>query len=141
MTINRDYFPNLNDDAFHETSDASEEYNCIAWAAGVDNEWWDPFGGSWPDNVPRDSRAGAFVQLYEHYGFVECNDAEHEPGHEKVAIYLLGRDVEHAARQLPNGKWTSKLGPDEDIEHDSLNDLAGDFYGEPVRFLKRKIAD
>lgn len=35
----------------------------------------------------------------------------------------------HAARQLPNGRWTSKCGQAEDIEHD-LRDLEGRLYGK-----------
>ena len=31
----------------------------------------------------------------------------------------------HAARQLANGWWTSKLGPSFDIEHIDLNAIAG----------------
>ena len=44
----------------------------------------------------------------------------------------------HAARQLPNGKWTSKLGRDIDIEHDSVDDIAGSVYGEVLRLMRRQ---
>ena len=43
----------------------------------------------------------------------------------------------HAARQLPNGKWTSKLGKAEDVEHESPEDVAGGVYGEVVQFMRR----
>ncbi|MCG8587287.1 MAG: hypothetical protein MI757_21490 [Pirellulales bacterium] len=46
----------------------------------------------------------------------------------------------HAARQLPDGRWTSKLGKAEDIEHDSANDVAGGLYGEVVEFMKRPVS-
>ncbi len=36
------------------------------------------------------------------------------------------------------GKWSSKLGEAEDIEHDSLDDVAGGVYGEVVEVLKRR---
>jgi regulator of protease activity HflC (stomatin/prohibitin superfamily) len=42
----------------------------------------------------------------------------------------------HAARQLPSGMWTSKLGALEDIEH-QLEGLAGDRYGKIGQILKR----
>jgi hypothetical protein len=45
----------------------------------------------------------------------------------------------HAARQLPGGRWTSKLGNREDIEHD-LNAVSGEAYGTVVMVLKRPIA-
>ena len=37
-------------------------------------------------------------------------------------------------RQLDNGKWTSKLGKAEDVEHDGLM-LSILSYGQPVLFL------
>jgi hypothetical protein len=46
------------------------------------------------------------------------------------------------ARQLPTGVWTSKCGSLEDIEHETLEALAGFGpyeYGAVVRFLKRSI--
>jgi hypothetical protein len=41
---------------------------------------------------------------------------------------------------LPNGKWTSKLGRDVDIEHDTADDVAGGVYGEVVQIMKRTSA-
>lgn len=41
-------------------------------------------------------------------------------------------------RQLPDGKWTSKLGALEDIEHDRLDALEGDDYGRVVAYMKRQ---
>jgi hypothetical protein len=45
----------------------------------------------------------------------------------------------HAARLLPSGLWTSKLGEWEDIEHDLLA-LEGDVYGTVALLLKRPCA-
>jgi hypothetical protein len=47
----------------------------------------------------------------------------------------------HAARSLPNGRWTSKLGNGEDIEHITLAVLEGDLYGKVRVFLKRQVPD
>ncbi|NET26084.1 hypothetical protein [Okeania sp. SIO1I7] len=44
----------------------------------------------------------------------------------------------HAVRQLANGKWASKLGWLEDIEHE-LDALNGDRYGVVGQILKRSI--
>ena len=44
----------------------------------------------------------------------------------------------HAARQLPGGNWTSKLGKGEDIEHDTPDVVAGGLYGEFVRIMRRR---
>jgi hypothetical protein len=45
----------------------------------------------------------------------------------------------HMARQLTSGRWTSKLGELEDIEHLTLEQLSGSDYGQAVQFLKRKL--
>jgi hypothetical protein len=49
---------------------------------------------------------------------------------------LNGFSPLYAARQLPNGRWTSKLGEWEDIEH-ALHDLTGMVYGSVVLVMKR----
>jgi hypothetical protein len=40
---------------------------------------------------------------------------------------------------MPTGKWSSKLGKAEDIEHDTPDDVAGGVYGEVVQILKRSV--
>ena len=45
----------------------------------------------------------------------------------------------HAARQLRSGRWTSKLGQAEDIEHE-LRALEGAIHGAVVLILKRQVA-
>ena len=48
--------------------------------------------------------------------------------------------MQHVARQLESGLWTSKLGLSVDISH-SLHDLEGDTYGEVAALLCRARAD
>jgi hypothetical protein len=67
-------------------------------------------------------------------------DASLEPGFEKVALYGGGLLYTHAARQLPTGKWTSKLGKAEDIEHETPDDVAGGIYAEWVQVMKRPVS-
>ena len=50
----------------------------------------------------------------------------------------VGGEYMHAALQLESGKWTSKMGPDEDIEHDAPENLAGPCFGQVTAFMKRK---
>lgn len=132
-------FPNLLISGYSITSPATSEYNCIAWAAD-DTEacWWpDPFDlGYWPSAIPRKETLDAFIKAYELSGYVTCQDTRHEKGFEKIAIYVdsNGKPT-HAARQLSSGKWTSKLGELEDIEHNSLDSLAE--YGTVAVFMKR----
>ncbi len=57
---------------------------------------------------------------------------------ETVALYLQDGRPTHAARQLPNGKWTNKLGQDVDVVHDQLEEiLTWCEYGKPAVFLRR----
>jgi hypothetical protein len=64
---------------------------------------------------------------------------EAEPGFEKVALFADASGMpQHAARQLATGRWTSKLGRMEDIEH-ALRDLEGGIYGSVVLLLKRSV--
>jgi hypothetical protein len=69
-------------------------------------------------------------------GFENCSTDEWEPGFEKIALFARDGVPQHAARQLATGRWTSKLGAMEDIEHD-LRDLEGTLYGSVVLFMKR----
>ncbi len=67
-------------------------------------------------------------------------DGELEPGFEKIAVYEdIDGEFCHASRQLPSGKWTSKLGPNEDIEHSTPKGVEGGGYGKCSAFLKRPI--
>jgi hypothetical protein len=58
-----------------------------------------------------------------------------------VALFADAQGVLlHAARQLPGGRWTSKLGALEDIEH-ALQDLVGTEYGSVVQVMKRPVSE
>jgi hypothetical protein len=132
-------FPELAGTAYRVTSPADNGYNCIAWAAGEADRWWwpDPLGVSyWPDGVPRAETLEAFAAAYAAVGFVPASDDSFQPEVEKVAVYARGGKPTHVARQLPSGRWTSKLGRAEDIEHD-LAALAGDIYGAVAFILQR----
>lgn len=60
----------------------------------------------------------------------------------KVAIYVDDSgDPSHAARQTSSGKWTSKMGELEDIEHDGLSALEGKACGTVARIMKRPRRD
>ena len=134
-------FPRLRDATYKITSPAQADYNCIAWAAGDNSRWWepDPFGQYyWPEGVPREYTVEVYAAAFQRLGFEECQDATFEVGVEKVAIFAgLDDRPTHAALQLTDGTWTSKLGQLEDIEHRDLDQVGEGDYGEPVLFLKR----
>jgi hypothetical protein len=135
-------FPLLTSNNWRLTSPATNEYNCIAWAAHDAERWWWPdMDGDafWPSEVSRQVTLDAFVAAYGLVGYSICATGHLEDGFEKIAIYAKPTGPTHAARQLASGKWTSKLGGWEDIEHDSPAALVGEIYGDIVCFLKRKL--
>lgn len=137
-------FPGLRTSPFRVTSPAMRDYNCVAWAAGDTARWWwpdpnpDDDASFWPPGIPREETVAAFVAAFATLGYAPGSGEELEPGFVKVALFASGAVPTHAARQLPNGRWTSKLGLREDIEHD-LHAVSGDAYGPVVRILKRPI--
>ena len=136
-------FPNLRRSSYRITSDPTETYNCIAWAAGNTKRWYEPTpdpGCYWPANVAREYTLEAYTQVYTDCGYVVCHSDEPEPGYEKVAIYVDSYGLpSHAARLTSSGVWTSKLGELEDIEHDTLKALENSDYGVVARILKRNL--
>jgi hypothetical protein len=137
----QEWFPRLVKDSYRKTSDATEDYNCIAWAGGDSERKWDPNdtdGRYWRTDLPRDYEVETFVKLFKlEGGYEPCENGEPEEGFEKIAIYVgLDKEVKHAARQQPSGEWTSKCGDLEDIEH-ALSVLEGGGYGWVKKFLKR----
>ena len=135
----RKLFPNLTDENHELTSPTTINYNCIAWAAKNTQRWWQP-GVLWPLESSRDDHGiGALVLAFKEIGFEECDDGTLESGFEKLAIYVSALMYTHAARQLADGRWTSKLGQLEDITHSTPDDIAGSDYGEVVQFMKRQL--
>jgi len=137
-------FPGLAGHPWSLASEPTWDYNCIAWAAGDDERWWWPAfegdrlvtGHYWPLG-PSPCTVDVFVAAFATLGYSPCRSEDLEDGGKKVAI-----DVDtdlcptHAARQLPDGRWTSKLGASCDIAH-GLLDLEGADYGTVHVFLAR----
>jgi hypothetical protein len=90
----------------------------------------------WPEESPREETIEAFVNAYKTLGYQVAADPNQEAGLEKVAIYARNGSPTHAARQLDNGSWTSKLGANIDVEH-TLRGLAGPEYGDLAVILCR----
>jgi hypothetical protein len=122
-------------------SPRDHRYNCIAFAAGDDRNWWWPDAAgkdSWPAGIARAETVEAFRDAFATLGYVVCDDDQLEPGYDKIALFALGGLPKHASRQLPSGRWVSKLGPREDIEH-ALHDLTGMVYGAVVLVMRRPV--
>ena len=99
--------------------------------------YWQP--ADWPKN---DFGLGALEEAFRLMGYEDCSmDTTLEAGFLKVALYATGSFVyTHAARQLPDGRWTSKLGKGIDIEHDTPEAVAGGLYGEVMQVMKRQTS-
>jgi hypothetical protein len=138
-------FPGLRASSFRVSSPATRDYNCIAWAAGDTAHWWwpdpDPDDDNfWPPGVLVAETLDAFVAAFATLGYVLCAGEQVEHGFEKVALFASAGVPTHAARQSPSGRWTSKLGLREDIEHD-LHAVSGEVYGTVALLLKRPVAE
>ena len=87
--------------------------------------------------VSRERTRDAFVAMFASLGYAVCEGEDPEEGYERIALFADGDGrPTHAARQLSNGRWSSKLGKAEDIEH-GLHDLEGMLYGSVVLLMKR----
>lgn len=137
-----DLFPGLRPGFYQITSPIDTDYNCIAWSVGNTCGWLWPSDlalSVWPTEVDREETLSAFEILFLRYGFIACATEELEPGFEKVALFATADGCPaHGARQLASGRWTSKVGKSEDIEHD-LRALEGVAYGSVVRIFRRPV--
>lgn len=138
-------FPKLADSQYSIASPMSSTYNCIAFAIGDETQWWEHGARLcyWPPGLQRGDTLDSWVKLFEDHGYAKTNDMFIEPEFEKVAIYAdLDMVPTHVAKQLPDGRWKSKLGKGHDIEHNTLDVLEGDQgdeYGIVAQCLKRRM--
>lgn len=143
------HWPALSPATARFTSPETPDYNCIAFGVGRTDEWWEPYifppeqpGIFWPTEANPDNTPDAWAGALATEGFVVCADERLEPAFVKVVIYADAQGTAtHVARQLKDGRWTSKLGIFEDIEHDTLAALEGPLYGRVALVLRRPRRD
>ena len=119
-------FPKLTSRKIKSPIDPS--YNCFAFAVEITDIPWAPVkqgGVYWPAGVPFEDTLDAYSQAYASRGYEPCQSADIELGYEKIVIYELDGKPWHAARQLENGNWVSKMGSAVDIEHPEADSLEG----------------
>lgn len=147
----RSLFPKLKATKDTIKSPVDIDYNCAGWALSDKASWWEPWGGlvlpsstpqyKWSSSLPHDTLAETYVRFFEEHGFELTDSAVRERGFERLAVYVRDGEFTHVARQLPNGRWTSKLGDKEDIEHAQPEELENDgpfAYGRVALYMKRK---
>lgn len=135
------HFPHITNSGYNIDSPATAEYNCVAWAAGDTESWWWPDPQNqyyWPPGIPREATLETFVKAFQMFGYSCCRDASCEKSYEKIAIYSnSSKKPTHVARQSISGRWTSKLGRKEDVEH-GLDAFMGSDYGDISVIMKRR---
>lgn len=98
-------FPNLAGSGYEVIGEATDQYNCIAWAAGVITTRWDyqrP-GDYWPPGIPQNPIVETVMRVFATIGYEICDSDVREPGCEKIAVYAFVGHFTHAARQLAEG--------------------------------------
>lgn len=133
-------FPRLNGD-YQVLEPAGRNYNCVAHTLGITNRWIDPVTG--PANAP----LAPMDRLYGQHGYqrLPALDLTPVPGVQKVVLYATAArngsisQVTHAALQLPDGTFASKLGPLALIRHGTPQALVGPAYGAPVAVYARAV--
>jgi hypothetical protein len=128
-----------------ETSEQDPTYNCIGYAAEYGRRryrhWWPSPGPpytQWPPSVPATRDLSSFEAAFATLGYERCDSDALEPGRQKIAIFVNSLQwVTHAAIQLENGMWSSKMGTRaEDISH-PLRQIEGLEYGTVARIMSR----
>lgn len=136
-------FPNLKPWDYKVTSSKDFRYNCFAFTLDDTKRIWDPVPYAdkyWPPGIPREPLLKAVLAMYSSFGYSICSSGEIETGFQKVAIYVKDGQPKHAAKQLTNGRWASKIGPHVDFEH-PLDPLNGGWYGNVEYILRKPIDD
>ncbi len=140
MKLNFPNFPNSINEPFLLTSPKTTHYNCIAWAYEDNSKWYWPDANGfafWPSEIPREENLNSFIELFKLKNYEICENGQLEIGFIKIAIYCNKEgSPTHAARQLPNGFWTSKLGMFFDVSH-TLFSMENGEYGNVAVFMKR----
>lgn len=140
-------FPNLSSENHRVTSCCTPLYNCVAYAMGDDKRWWEPSGRQgtyWPLKLGPNILDN-YIKMFQIFGnFDICSNGDVERHFFKIAVFYnssknTGTKVfTHVAKMLADGKWSSKLGEAEDIEHSKPEDLFGSFYGTSMVYMKRQ---
>jgi hypothetical protein len=114
-------------------------YNCIANSLGYHDRWVNPITSSGSNKL------AGMDQLYAAQGYQRMSTLDYSlrAGYQKVVVYAkvtngVITEVTHAAIQMSDGAWSSKLGQNALIKHVLPDDLAGGLYGIPVAVYIRR---
>ena len=133
--------------------DPDQVHNCFGFAVGSKKFWQppsihgDPEGDPrfyWPPELLGDADENTWVSRYvaaaQAKGFSECGeDASLEVEFEKIVLIHSGGVFKHAALQIDEKRWKSKLGLLSDLEH-PLEFMLRNPFGKGTIYMKRKRA-
>lgn len=139
--VHRRDFPRLGS-RFEVLAPSTKRYNCIAHSLGIHDRWINPRTG------PADAPLAGMDRLYRSAGYrrLRALNFRRQSGNQKVVVYALRDDagtitrVTHAAIQMADGTWQSKLGASALIRHPTPWAVAGPQYGVPVAVYIRRAA-
>jgi len=121
------------------TSPKDINYNCFAWALGYSDRWWEPTleEDMWSTRVTREETLQAYIEAFQEIGYEICYSKSFEEGLKKIAIYKndMGKPT-HAARQLSDDQWTSKIGRWEDVQHGFAENFVIEIHGRTIDYGK-----
>lgn len=128
-----------NDGNFVLLSPTTYQYNCIAYAMGMQDRWVDnaDLPWHWWPPVNKGSKDTDLVNAFQYFGFEECGmDDSVDEKYDKVALYHDADSWTHAACIVGEGVYHSKFGASYDGTH-SRGDILIAQYGEPFVIMKR----
>ena|SRR2546427_8820520 len=148
-------FPKLRNVPYRIASDKNPRYNCVAFAAGDHERFWQNLGHPtkgyfWPHGFSDDETVDGWVRVFRLLNFEVSTKEEAGSGFEVIAIYGTHEgNATHVATRKGNDPWMSKLGKGHDIEHETLEFLectvqhASEYehdpcYGRVAVYMKRK---
>jgi hypothetical protein len=86
----------------------------------------------WPVDLPPDESFANVHTLLSRLGFVDCDDDRAIDPRITIVVAIFlddGSKPAHFAQQQANGKWLSKLGDGNDIEHRTTQSVEGGANG------------
>jgi len=122
-----------------ELSPEDFNVNCLAYALGDNENWWEPpngYGAYWPAGFPADLTVQTVESIIRLHGFTVEIDRDAAPENDAIAIYAEGNEWTHFAK-FSDGSWSSKLGDGHDVCGVKLEHLEGKLYGEVRKILSR----
>lgn len=131
------------DPNFRLTSPFTYQYNCIAFAMGMQDRWVDSANLPWHwwPPVEKGMTVTHLVKAFEYFGFEDCGmDDSFDKEYDKIAIYQKEGQWTHAARIIDDGIYHSKFGASYDGVH-SRGDVLQAQYGDVVIVMRRLKTD